>query len=99
MEHDEIRPGMKVTVHADIQRTSAMWGSGATTHYMAGDNRGHNVDQVKSLIPRNSVEREWAVEVEGYWFAPEDLRPFEPPEPEEVEMKTSTKIKFDPATL
>lgn len=99
MAPEEIRTGMKVRVNEDISLTNQLWSTDYSMRAMAGSDRGYSVAKVQELTPRVGLNNHWAAEVNGYWFAVEDLRYYEPADHEEVQLVQGSKVKFDPAMI
>jgi hypothetical protein len=99
MEIQDARTGTRVIIKGDLFKTHHLWTASSEMHEMARTGKYFIVDRVVEMTPSSSPRKEFAVEVSGYYFAPEDLELYEPEGPKEVIMETIKEVKFDPASL
>lgn len=99
MEIQDIREGIEVTIDPELRETKHLWGISSEIRYMARGDRHYKVDRLLEMTPVNGNHLELAVEIDGLWFAPEDLELYEPNSPEEVFIPKGKVVKFNPASL
>jgi len=100
MEIEEIRKGTKVTIKQGLRKTDYLWSADSHMHYMARSGNYYKVENIVEMTPRyTTAPQQFAVKIDGYYFAPEDLELYEEEGPKEVIMKTVKEVKFDPASL
>lgn len=99
MDPQEIRKGMKVIVKKGLQRTHSLWTTDEHMHKMARSGSAFVVKDIREVLPNYGINTEWCIEVDGYYFSPEDLELYEPEGPSEVLMENIKKTVFDPKSL